>query len=829
MEDAPAIIEYSDQEVPESPGYDTITVTRNATPYREQLGEILTTADLDVAGRTVEARRAANAILDDINVLSGAWALDFLLGSIADTRTSMRLKGNVGATLAYRWLRRIEHGVHGSMILPTNVGSVVPVYVSLEDLLRATPAAGLSRKGGLVYRYTNEVDDGENQEAARWCDDLLVLYLTPTEKGQPSRLFGRVVEVKFGKGALGTREKAVGQVRNTQQLLQERLAGDPKPLDAAFRHKQLSLLIKAQVEQAVAMNVMDSSVYEFLNVPALSANLATGNYSVDYTIAAEGRHLVGDAFLLHTGASGTEQVQVDEQEGVRIITIPRSLVEWLAFDLADSPTLDSEPPSTLPRLGHYQSVGTASGLSRRQMAPSAPVSEPMRVLRASVAVARHQNELLPVAPNAPAASTLHGDANLSSELALDEDPQARLSVAASQRRASVAADPQLGLKAAVERPVKVAPYADEPVVAAISRLERALVGHKVRLASPPSAREADRGPRLLRAHVRLAPGESINAVRRISEDIARVVGTTTSDIHITNVPDRHAIGLDLPMSELSYAVGFDELIGHSSFMAARQELTLGFCAGIDVTGRALWVDLAAMPHMLVAGTTGSGKTVFLRNLILTLLLGKSPVQLKLRLSSSKPMDFRVFAQTEHAADREMAKSPDEARLLSEELVQEMDRRYGLLDAALCDNLAEYNEENPAKQEPYFVAVFDEYAEMVSSFTEKHGRDAFEGAIARLAQKARAAGIHLIVCMQRPDANALKGAIKANIVHRFALKLPQNHDSRIILDEGGAETLLGQGDLLYKDANSRLFRLQVPFLENATLKRCLQQVPIRGIR
>jgi DNA segregation ATPase FtsK/SpoIIIE-like protein len=161
--------------------------------------------------------------------------------------------------------------------------------------------------------------------------------------------------------------------------------------------------------------------------------------------------------------------------------------------------------------------------------------------------------------------------------------------------------------------------------------------------------------------------------------------------------------------------------------------------------------------------------------------------------------------------------------LAEDLVHEMERRYSLIDEALCDNLAEYNAENPERAEPYIVTVFDEYAEMVASFADKNDRDTFEGAIGRLAQKARAAGIHLIVCMQRPDANALKGAIKANILHRFALKLPQNHDSRVILDESGAETLLGQGDMLYKDANSRLFRLQVPFLDNPTLKRCLRQL------
>jgi DNA segregation ATPase FtsK/SpoIIIE-like protein len=208
-------------------------------------------------------------------------------------------------------------------------------------------------------------------------------------------------------------------------------------------------------------------------------------------------------------------------------------------------------------------------------------------------------------------------------------------------------------------------------------------------------------------------------------------------------------------------------------------------------------------------------------------MSRTPRELVLRLSSSKPMDFRAFMDTPHAAGHKMATDPLEARQLADALVVEMERRYALIESARCDNLAEYNAENPSRAEPYLVAVFDEYAEMVASFAEKQDRDSFETAVGRLAQKARAAGIHLVVCMQRPDANALKGAIKANILHRFALKLPQNQDSRIILDDGGAETLLGQGDLLYKDGNNKLQRLQVPFLDNSTLKRTLAEIVARN--
>jgi hypothetical protein len=840
-EDRPTIIEYSDQEVPESPGYDTITATRYATPYREQLGEILTLANLDVAGFPQEARTAANKILDDINVLSGSWALDFLMGSIADRPTSMRLKGNVGAALVYRWLSRMEGGEGALHVLETNVGPVVPVYVSLEDLLRATPAAGLKQRDGLVHRYTNEIEEEDVPHS--WCDDLLVLYLPKgAQRGTRTRIFGRVIEVKFGTTAAdsGTRKKAVEQVKHTRQLLEDVLSGNPARLDAPFRHKQLSLLVKAQLEQAVAMGAMSPEVYAFLDAPALSTNLATGRYEVDYTLGLDGEHLSGDAFLLSTATSDDESVAIEVVDGVRVLTVPRKLVEWLAFELADSPTLVRRPQTTLPKLGRYQSATTQTGRPRagtvfggaETPAPSSPAElEPEPTSEEFVLQAPPADRGQPLPFGAPAVAVA---APTSPTIPVEAPPLAA-SAPASTAAPSTSDDgdgEEGSLDAAAHTPVKIAPYPDEAVVSAVRRLEQGLTGHKVRLTAAPSARETDRGPRLLRVYVRLDAGESINAVRRISEDLARVVGTATSDIHITNVPERHAVGLDLPLPGLTYAVSFDDLLTHPSFAAAQRDLRLGFCCGIDVTGRAVWADLADMPHMLVAGTTGSGKTVFLRNVILTLLLNNAPTELVLRLSSSKPMDFRIFTQSPHAADRPMATDPLEARHLADELVQEMDRRYGLIDAAMCDNLAEFNRERPSEALPYIVAVFDEYAEMVASFGEKSERDAFESAVGRLAQKARAAGIHLIICMQRPDANALKGAIKANILHRFALKLPQNHDSRIILDETGAETLLGQGDLLYKDANSRMSRLQVPFLENTSLKRHLKRIvsgdSVRGV-
>jgi hypothetical protein len=819
-EDSPTIIEYSDQEVPDSPGFDTITVTRYADPYREQLGEILTTVALDIQGRGDEARRAAHRILEDINVLSGSWALDFLMGSIAGRKYSLRLKGNVGAALAYRWLKRLERSEHGSTIVSTNIGPVVPIMVSLEELLRVTPAAGLLQRDGLVHRYTNE--DDKEEKTSKYCDDLLVLYIPASKSGEVTRLFGRVIEVKFGMTASAARDKAVQQVRTTNDLLQKHLGGQSDSVESSFRHKQLSLLIKAQLEQSVAMGVLGVEVYEFLNIPALSANLATGNYEVDYTIGIDGQHVLGDAFLLDTrDDQAREPSTVDIDNGVRVISVSRSLVEWLTFEPDASPTLVERPSSTMPRLGKYQNAKTHTGVSHRSIMSAPDVSTRL--------VGSVEPE-----PTAGHGGTVQLD--LMSRVATDESDRLGQTAAVVVGASAVEELPELiparegtapvssiTLAEAVRVPVKEAPYPDSTVVDAVARVDRALRGHKVRLASPLSARETDRGPRLLRVYVRLEPGEAISSLRRISEDLARDVGTDSSDLHVTNVPERHAVGIDLPLRGLTYGIDFAELVGHPSFSAAREELSLGFCAGIDVTGRPVWTDLAQMPHMLVAGTTGSGKTVFLRNVILTLLMHNGSDRLVLRMCSSKPMDFRIFMQAPQASGAQMATDASKALRVAQALVAEMDRRITLISDAYCDNLSEYNRENRAQALPYMVGVFDEYAEMIASFDDKQERADFETAMGRLAQKARAAGIHLIVCMQRPDANALKGAIKANILHRFALKLPQQHDSQIILDEGGAETLLGQGDLLYKDASNRMYRLQVPSLENAYLKDALRRI------
>lgn len=862
-EGRPLIIEYSDQEEPLSPGYDTITVTNKDEPYRDQLRSVLHVINL-VPSEGDQAENAARAMLRDINAMSGSWALEFILGNIGQAGMTNRLKGNVGSALVDRWMQRVE----GPELRRRYGEAWVPLVVTLEELIRATPASGLSLLEGLAARYSNE---NEGEEQRKWCDDLLVLYLPPAREDRRYRAYGRIVEVKLGTSATAaaTVQSAVNQVRGTQRLLQTHMAGGAGQPDAAFRNRQLALLIKAQLEQAEAFGRLEPELLDRLNLPVLSRHLAAGTFDIRYRVPTRDGAMFGDAFLLSTaasdgGASGHAVERPVVTDGVRVVTMHRPAVRALAFAPDDAPTLTTPAVQTLPRLPRVPDAELAEGLEALEgavpegegagkedaaavsgeLSPGTGAAAAEDAAWASDDAAKEEGEsdagaatALVSAEPADSASSVaeegwsgtpdHSAVSAASsggaeDGALEADGQGRAAEATAVQ--AEVADEALSLAEACTRPVKEAPYPREQVERVIESLEQELLGHGIRIEEPPSAAEAELGPRLVRAYLRLSPGQSAAGVRRISEDIARRVGTLTEDINIFNAAEKHAVALDLPVAGMSYSVVFDEILGHPSFAAARRELSLGFCAGVEVTGKPVWADLSRMPHMLVAGTTGSGKTIFLRTVLLTLAMHRSPAELELRLSSSKPMDFKPFTKLPHARGKEMASDPHAALALVESLVLEMDRRIELISDEMLENLEEYNEEMPPEDRlPRIVAVLDEFSETVLSFADKNERRQFEDAVGRLAQKARAAGIHLILCMQRPDATVLQGAIKSNVLHRFALKLPQHHDSRIILDENGAEKLLGKGDLLYKNEAAKQTRLQVPYLEPKLMRTWIKKL------
>lgn len=854
------VIEYSDQEDPTQPGFDVITVTERAEPYFEQLRNVLQLVALPKPGPETSASRrpdreseAMRALLEEINTLSGTWALDFLEGNISDDEAQQRLKGMVGASLVYRWLRRVEE----PELEQRFGGDVIPVYVSLEDLIRATPATGLPTGPGLVDRYG---------ESGAHCDDLLALYLQapPEDPDEPLRLFGRIIEVKFGRSATDSQHKGLEQVRNAHDLMSSAMNGGEEIPEAPIRHRQLSILIKSQLEQAEARGLLSESQLERLDLPRLSARLANGQYRVSYSLNADRRHLCGDLFLLSTSTTDdvpSDEPDVSHRSGVRVVTLGRDLLRDLAHASRPSSTLYGAIDSTLPHLGppgrgpgrdtsSRTSTSTATSTGEAALAADGGTETSDEASKDEQSVSEGAEEAEDSEQETSNGKGLDLDSakvlgdleeppeqNPSDGERTDDDRTSRTSDATG--RDEETSETRDEHDSSDERPDSssrsVPPLektAAEPVVEhrpergelqrILDRVERVLESHDIELAEPPSVEEVELGPRIMRIYIRPRMDVTVSSIERRSEDIALHVGAGGGDIRIHRATGkRGAVALDLPIPEFSYEVDYGDVVEHPSFESARRDKRLGFCAGIRIDGTPAWVDLAGMPHMLVGGATGSGKTVFLNNLIMTLALQHTPNEVDLRLATSKAYDFAAFTDLPHAND-EVVEPTSGTRLLVDDLVAEMERRNDLLTEARAHKLDFYNDKVRSgaidgRPLPHVVAVVDEYAATIKSFDDSSERDDFERNITRLAQEARATGIHLVLCMQRPDAEVVEGTIKSNITHRFALKLAAKVDSRVVLDQNGAETLLGKGDMLYLDEQGELDRLQVPLLEGDLLR------------
>lgn len=931
-DDETRVIEYSDQEDPTQPGFDVITVTERAEPYFEQLRSVLKLVDLPrpsqetaVSSRPDRPETAMRALLEEINTLSGTWALDFLEGNVSEESSQQRLKGMVGASLVYRWLRRIEEPAleaeHG--------GELVPVYVSLEDLIRATPATGLPTGPGLVDRYG---------ESSRYCDDLLALYLQapPEDPDEPLQIYGRVIEVKFGRSATDdeNRRKGLEQVQNSHDLMDEVMSGGDELLEAPIRHRQLSMLVKSQLEQAEARGLLDERQLEQLDLPRLSARLAGGNYEVSYSMNADKRHLRGDLFLLSTSTTAgvpADEPRVERQSGVRVVTLGRDLLRDLAHASDEESTLYGTLDSTLPSLGPpgrgpqepatetaadggATTEGGETGGNEFDADPESDAGGEVQTdwtFQSSQTVQQREDSA-PSEPDQPfvSADTLDYEKLLArvhdqgidsveniltkivrggfdweqyhawmvdftgieqppegrywgrdkilahfSEIGFEERGDGVAFVGDEEGRATQpeeCVEDEAGREIQSDDPDEtrdetstdtfqqvpaLEETANTPIVSerpdraeiqsVLDRLERVLESHNIELSEPPSVEEVEIGPRVMRVYIRPKMEVKLSSIENRSEDIALHVGIAGgSDIRIHSAPQKRAVALDLPIPDFSYKVDYQDIVEHESFESARADMTLGFCAGVKIDGTPEWVDLAGMPHMLVGGATGSGKTVFLNNLIMTLALQRSPSEVDLRLATSKAYDFAQFTALPHAND-EVVQPTAGTRMLVDDLVTEMERRNELLTDAKAHKLDFYNEkvregEVEGVELPHIVTVIDEYAATIKSFDDSSERKEFERGIARLAQEARATGIHLVLCMQRPDAEVVEGTVKSNITHRFALKLAAKVDSRVVLDQNGAETLLGDGDMLYLDQQSRLHRLQVPLLEGDVLRGFIER-------
>src|SRR3954452_13549340 len=311
------------------------------------------------------------------------------------------------------------------------------------------------------------------------------------------------------------------------------------------------------------------------------------------------------------------------------------------------------------------------------------------------------------------------------------------------------------------------------------------------------------GPRVVRYELQLAPGTKVSKVAGLKDDLSYALATTEIRI-LAPIPGKQAVGVELPNPSPSYvALGdiFDDLPGTASPLAV--------WLGKDISGNAVWTDLARMPHLLIAGTTGSGKSGCINTILTSILLRSTPDDVRMILIDPKKIELSYYESIPHLLTP-VVSSPKEASAVLHNVVGEMERRYEQLSRLRARSLAEANRTLRGRGEdtlPYLLVVIDELADLMMISPQ-----AVEDAVIRLAQKSRAGGIHLVLATQRPSVDVITGMIKANVPSRIAFAVSSQTDSRVILDQAGAESLLGRADMLFKPlGTSRLQRVQGAFV------------------
>ncbi|EES8234185.1 DNA translocase FtsK [Escherichia coli] len=352
------------------------------------------------------------------------------------------------------------------------------------------------------------------------------------------------------------------------------------------------------------------------------------------------------------------------------------------------------------------------------------------------------------------------------------------------------------------------------------------------------------GPVITRFELNLAPGVKAARISNLSRDLARSLSTVAVRV-VEVIPGKPYVGLELP-NKKRQTVYLREVLDNAKFRDNPSPLTV--VLGKDIAGEPVVADLAKMPHLLVAGTTGSGKSVGVNAMILSMLYKAQPEDVRFIMIDPKMLELSVYEGIPHLLTEVVTDMKDAANALRW-CVNEMERRYKLMSALGVRNLAGYNEkiaeadrmmrpipdpywkpgdsmdaQHPVlKKEPYIVVLVDEFADLMMTVGKK-----VEELIARLAQKARAAGIHLVLATQRPSVDVITGLIKANIPTRIAFTVSSKIDSRTIIDQAGAESLLGMGDMLYSGPNSTLpVRVHGAFVRDQEVHAVVQDWKARG--
>ncbi len=325
------------------------------------------------------------------------------------------------------------------------------------------------------------------------------------------------------------------------------------------------------------------------------------------------------------------------------------------------------------------------------------------------------------------------------------------------------------------------------------------------------------GPHVTRYELQLAPGIKVAKVAQLKDDLAYALASTDIRI-ITPIPGKKAVGVEVPnrrrlMVHLGDIMNTSQK-GSKGSVLPKDASPIAVWLGKDVAGKAVWTDLAQMPHIMVAGTTGSGKSGCINAMLSSMLLRSTPDEVRMVLIDPKQVELNYYESIPHLL-APLVTSPRLAANVLGNLVKEMQGRYDLLSEARCRSLPEFNRFRKSIGErtlPYIVCVVDELADLMMVASAE-----VEESITRLAQRSRAVGIHLLLATQRPSTDIITGTIKVNVPARIGFSVSSQIDSRVILDQVGAETLLGQGDMLFRPAgSSKLQRIQGAYITESEI-------------
>jgi len=361
-----------------------------------------------------------------------------------------------------------------------------------------------------------------------------------------------------------------------------------------------------------------------------------------------------------------------------------------------------------------------------------------------------------------------------------------------------------------QRSATVKTYSAEVLQAMSRMLEKKLLDYRVEgqvVAVQP-------GPVVIQFEFELSPGTKVSKVIALQDDLARSMSANSIRV-AGNIPGKNAIGIELPNDEREM-VYMRDVLASKSF--ADKKHLLPMALGVDIAGQPVVVDLAKMPHLLVAGTTGSGKSVSVNTMICSLLMKYTPKDLRMIMVDPKMLELSMYDNIPHLLVP-VVTNPNKAAKALAWAVYEMDRRYRLMSETKVRNIAGFNkvakenaaqgiEGETAERMPFIVILIDELADLMMVAGKE-----VEQSICRLAQKARAAGVHLILATQRPSVDVITGLIKANLPSRLAFQVSSKIDSRTILDQMGAESLLGHGDALFSNLGREIHRVHGAFIDD----------------